>query len=310
MATSSDYDKTYAEISSALNSNPSDNLFQEPPSAADPDHPPQFPFNQTWDSEAGHSIQLDDTPGRERVRIQHGKSKNFIEMHPDGKQVIKVFGEGFDITIGKKNIYVTGACNIVVKGDCNMQVDGNFNTEVNGDYNLAVKGKLNMRSVKDTSISSDAGASITASEKFGGMLRIGVAQTLAIDSNLTVRGHIDCDSLTAKTRVDAQLGVGAGPFGFTSATGGLSLGLPTPLYPKASGGDITIVGSIVALGSVTAPSGNFLKTNVLLASHGITSAILNTDLINDTLYDYHQHEHLHGPGITSSTLLPSVGLGF
>jgi len=310
MATSGDYDKTYAEISSALNSNPSDNLFQEPPSAADPDHPPQFPFNQTWDSEAGHSIQLDDTPGRERVRIQHGKSKNFIEMHPDGKQVIKVFGEGFDITIGKKNIYVTGACNIVVKGDCNMQVDGNFNTEVNGDYNLAVKGKLNMRSVKDTSISSDANMSIAASEKFGGRLRLGATQSFTVSSNLHVGGKITCDSLKATTRINAGTGVLAGPDGFTSQFGGLSLGLPSPLLPVAKEGCINIIGSIVALGSVTAPSGNFLKTNVLLASHGITSAILNTDLINDTLYDYHQHEHLHGPGITSSTLLPSVGLGF
>ena len=309
MATSSDYDKTYAEISSALNSNPSDNLFQEPPSAADPDHPPQFPFNQTWDSEAGHSIQLDDTPGRERVRIQHGKSKNFIEMHPDGKQVIKVFGEGFDITIGKKNIYVTGACNIVVKGDCNMQVDGNFNTEVNGDYNLAVKGKLNMRSVKDTSISSDAGTSITASEKFGGMLRIGVAQTLVLDSNLTVAGHIGCDSLTATTRIDAKLGISSGPFGFTSQFGGLSLGRPTPAIPSANKGCIDIVGSITALGSVTAPVGNFLKTNVLLASHGITSAILNTDLINDKRYNYHQHRGVkNGGGYTGLTDLRAVGL--
>jgi hypothetical protein len=301
MATSSDYDKTYAEISSALNSNPSDNLFQEPPSAADPDHPPQSPFNQTWDSESGHSIQLDDTPGRERVRIQHGKSKNFIEMHPDGKQVIKVFGEGFDITIGKKNIYVTGACNIVVKGNCNMQVDGNFNTEVNGDYNLAVKGKLNMRSVKDTSISSDANMSVAASEKFGGRLRFGAAQSLTLSSNLTVAGKIQCDSLHATTRVNAGTGVLAGPDGFTSQFGGLSLGRPTPLIPVASKGCIDIIGSITALGSVTAPVGNFLKTNVGLATNGISSSILGADLINDILYNFHIHPTPKGPsGLTTA----------
>ena len=153
MATNSDYDKAYATITAALASNPSTNLFTEPPSAADPDHPPVAPYNQTWDSECGHSIQLDDTPGRERVRIQHGKSKNFIEMHPDGKQVIKVFGEGFDITIGKKNVYVSGVCNIVVKGDCNMQVDGDFTQEVNGDYLLTVKGKMDTRVGKNISLS-------------------------------------------------------------------------------------------------------------------------------------------------------------
>ena len=99
MATNSDYDKAYATISAALASNPSVNLFTEPPSPADPDHPPLYPHNQTWDGESGHSIQLDDTPGRERVCIQHGKSKNFIEMHPNGDQVVKVFGENFDVMI-------------------------------------------------------------------------------------------------------------------------------------------------------------------------------------------------------------------
>jgi hypothetical protein len=99
MATNSDYTKSYEQVVGAFSSNPSNNLFQEPPSPASVDNPPLYPYNQTWDSEGAHSIQLDDTPGRERVRIQHGKSRNFIEMHPDGNQVIKVFGEGFDITI-------------------------------------------------------------------------------------------------------------------------------------------------------------------------------------------------------------------
>jgi hypothetical protein len=53
MATNSDYDKAYATISAALSSNPSKNLFTEPPSGADPDHPPLYPHNQIFDSESG-----------------------------------------------------------------------------------------------------------------------------------------------------------------------------------------------------------------------------------------------------------------
>jgi hypothetical protein len=295
MATNSDYDKAYATISAALASNPSTNLFTEPLSAADPDHPPVSPYNQTWDSESGHSVQLDDTPGRERVRIQHGKSKNFIEMHPNGNQVIKVFGEGFDITIGKKNIYVSGVCNIVVKGDCNMQVDGDFNQEVNGDYNLAVKGKMNVRSVKDISISGDADVGISANEKFGGALRLSASQSLNLGSDLYINGSITCDSLTAESRVNAGMGVYAGPYGFCSSLGGLSLGIPTPATPVATPGCINIVGSIKALGSVTAPTGNFLKTNIGYASIGISSAILMTDYINTFMYDIHFHPTPKGP---------------
>ena len=301
MATTSDYDKAYATISAALASNPSTNLFTEPPSPADPDHPPLYPHNQIFDSESGHSVQLDDTPGRERVRIQHGKSKNFIEMHPNGDQVVKVFGENFDITIGKKNVYVSGVCNIVVKGDCNMQVDGDFNQEVNGDYNLAVKGKMNVRGVKDISILGDSDVGISANEKFGGALRLSAAQSLNLGSDLYINGSITCDSLTAESRVNAGMGVYAGPYGFTSSLGGLSLGIPTPATPVATPGCINIVGSMTALGSVNAPVGNFLKLNAGLATHGISSSILGADLINDIFYNLHIHPTPKGPtGLTTA----------
>ena len=289
MSQQEEYTKSFEAITAALSSNPSENLFTEPPSPASVDNPPLYPYNQTWDTEVGHSIQLDDTPGRERVRIQHGKSKNFIEMHPNGTQVIKVFGEGFDITIGKKNIYVSGACNIVVKGDCNMQVDGDLNQEINGDYNLAVKGKMNFRGVKDINISGDSDVGITANEKFGGALRLSAADSLNLGSDLYINGSITCDSLTAESRVNAGMGVYAGPYGFTSSLGGLSLGLPTPATPVATPGCITTIGSITSLVSVNAPVGNFAVGNIGLAFIGISSSVLMFDIINTLLYNIHWH---------------------
>ena len=306
MATNSDYDKAYATITAALASNPSTVLFTEPASPADPDHPPLYPHNQIFDSESGHSLQLDDTPGRERVRLQHGKSKNFIEMHPNGDQVVKVFGENFDITIGKKNVYVSGACNIIVKGNCSMQVDGDFNQEVNGDYNLAVKGKMNVRGVKDISIQGDSDVEIGANERFGGSLRFSSGQSLDLVSDLYVSGSINCDSLTAESRVNAGMGVYAGPFGFTSSLGGLSLGRPTPFTPVASPGCIDIIGSVTALGSVTAPVGNFLKLNAGLATHGISTSILGADLINDIFYNFHIHPTPKGPSGTTTAPMMSA----
>lgn len=289
MSQQEEYTKSFEAITAALSSNPSENLFTEPPSPASVDNPPLYPYNQTWDTEVGHSIQLDDTPGRERVRIQHGKSKNFIEMHPNGTQVVKVFGEGFDITIGKKNIYVSGACNIVVKGDCNMQVDGDLNQEINGDYNLAVKGKMNFRGVKDINISGDSDVGITANEKFGGALRLSAADSLNLGSDLYINGSITCDSLTAESRVNAGMGVYAGPYGFTSSLGGLSLGLPTPATPVATPGCITTIGSITSLVSVNAPVGNFAVGNIGLAFIGISSSVLMFDIINTLLYNIHWH---------------------
>ena len=294
MPTPSDFDTSYSTLADALASNPSENLFTEPPSPASIDNPPLYPFNQSWDSEAAHSIQLDDTPGRERVRIQHGKSKNFIEMHPNGDQVIKVFGEGFDITIGKKNIYVSGPCNIVVNGDCNMQVGGNFNQQINGDYNLAVKGKMNIRGVQDIKISGDADVSIAANEQYGGALILSASESVNIGSDVYVDGSVLCDSLTAESRIDAGMGVSAGPYGFTSALGGLSLGVPTPATPIAVPGSITTVGPITSLVAVNAPLGNF----------GISASVLMFDVVNTLMHNFHIHPTPKGPsGPTPMTFL-------
>ena len=170
-----------------------------------------------------------------------------------------------------------------------MQVDGDFNQEVNGDYNIAVKGKMNVRGVKDINISSDSDVGISANEKFGGALRLSGAQSLNLGSDLYINGSITCDSLTAESRVNAGMGVYAGPYGFTSSFGGLSLGLPTPATPVATPGCITTVGSITSLVSVNAPIGNFIVGNIGFASIGISSSVLMFDIVNTLLYNIHWH---------------------
>jgi hypothetical protein len=237
---------------------------------------------------------MDDTPTRERVRIQHGKSKNFIEMHPNGDQVVKIFGDGYEIVAKNKNILIKGVCNITVRGDCNMEVLGNFNQSVTGDYNLAVKGQYNVRAVKDISISGDDDVSISANEKTGGSVRLGAATSVDIGSDLNVYGPATCDSLVATTRVTGGMGVTAGPFGFTSALGGLSLGKPTPATPVAIPGSITTVGPIISDVSVAAPLGNFL----------IMTSVLMTDIVNTTMYNFHQHPAPRG--ITGFPTLPMI----
>ena len=49
---------------------------------------PQYPHNKVYQSPSGHCIEVDDTPGAERIMIFH-MSGSFIEMHSDGDVVIK-----------------------------------------------------------------------------------------------------------------------------------------------------------------------------------------------------------------------------
>jgi len=269
--------------------NPSDNLWTEPESAANADNQPVYPYNDVTQTESGHLFELDDTPARERVRLQH-RSGTFFEMHPNGDEVHKVYGDGYEIIIKNKNVLIKGTCNITINGDANMHVLGDHNVQVDGDYNLQVAGKMSQRVVGDISLSSDNDVSLTANENFGGSLRLAAADHLYLASDLVVGGSISADIINAETRVNAGTGVFAGPLGFVSGFGGLSLGIPSPATPVAVPGCINTVGAITSLASVNAPIANFA-----LANCGIMDAVLMSDVMNSNIYNYHIHPSPRGP---------------
>ena len=252
----------------------SDTGWTEPESAANTSYQPLYPYHDAKQTESGHLFEMDDTPTRERIRLQHGKSLTFIEMHPNGDQVHKVFGDDYEITIKNKCVLIQGRCSVTVIGDCNMEVRGDYNLDVKGDYNLQVAKKMNTRVKGDISFSSDEDVSITANENFGGAIRMAAADHLYLDSHMYVKGSmtadgiITCDSLTAGNELGG--GVFAGSFGFVSLTGGLSLGAP-----------IAVPGSVFAIGSGTFGIKVFAPyISSLYSSTIVGGAIWQSDVLN------------------------------
>jgi hypothetical protein len=250
---------------------PSDNSWTEPESAANIETPPVYPYNNVQQTESGHSFEMDDTPTRERVRLQH-RIGTFLEMHPDGDEVHKVYGTGYEICLKGKNVLIKGTCNITIEGDANMEVKGDHNVQVAGDYNLLVGGKMNTRVVGDISQSSDGDMSITANENFGGAIRMAAADHVYIDSDLVVAGSASADLITAETRINAGTGLYAGILGVYSQ------------------------GPITSLTLVEAP----------LVKTGILDAVLMSDIINKGIYNTHIHNSPRGP--TSPPLTPFFGV--
>lgn len=130
--------KTNADVSSTQN-------WTEPVSAANNNTKPVYPYNQVRMTESGHTFEMDDTPSRERVRLQH-RTGTFIEMHPNGDEVHKVYGNGYEITVSNKNVLIKGNCDITIEGDCNLNIGGNMTGKASswnltGDVNI--EGTLN-----------------------------------------------------------------------------------------------------------------------------------------------------------------------
>jgi hypothetical protein len=250
---------------------PSDSSWTEPESARNTETEPVYPYNNIQQTESGHSFEMDDTPTRERVRLQH-RIGTFLEMHPDGDEVHKVYGTGYEIYLKGKNVLIKGTCNITIEGDANMEVKGDHNVQVAGDYNLLVGGKMSTRVVGDISLSSDGDMSITANENFGGAIRMAAADHVYMDSDLIVAGSASADLITAETRINAGTGLYAGLLGVYSQ------------------------GPITSLTLVEAP----------LVKTGILDAVLMSDVINKGIYNTHIHNSPKGP--TSPPLTPFFGV--
>jgi hypothetical protein len=247
-----------------------DSGWTEPESCVNEANQPIYPYYDIKMTDGGHLFAMDDTPTRENIRLQHGKSYTFIEMHPNGDQVHKVFGDDYEITIKNKNVLIQGRCSVTVMGDCNMEVKGDYNLDVKGNYNLKVAGKYNANVVDDFEVVSQGDVSIQAGTDYAGAISLSATDVVQVRSDLNVAGAIQGDIITSKTRVDAGTGVSAGPLGFVSLTGGLAVGFPT-----ASFGDVTALKSGTFGFSVTTASLTSLFSTTIIGG-----SIWESDVVN------------------------------
>ena len=257
-----------------------DRSWTEPESAASVENPPVPPYNNITQTQSGHSFEMDDTPDRERVRLQH-RTGTFIEMHPNGDEVHKVYGDGYEITIKNKNVLIKGHCSVTIEGDSIIDVKGDKVENVQGNYSVVVGGSYNVVATKQINFATTGNFSIGAGPtKDGGDIYLRTANQVIVSADMIIKGGLVADIITSTSRVDAATGVNAGPLGFVSMTGGLSIGIPTAVPTQ-----INCVSMINAGSGVTAPVGSF----------SYMTSILMTDTINTTIYNTHIHPTPRGP---------------
>jgi len=95
----------------------------------------KYPYNKVLQTEAGHVVEYDDTPGSERINIYH-TSGTFTEIDAIGNMTRRVVGSDYQITDGNGYVRVEGRCNISVGGSANVYVSADANIEVDGDVSV------------------------------------------------------------------------------------------------------------------------------------------------------------------------------
>lgn len=101
--------------------------------------PSQFPHNQVQETQSGHSFEMDDTPGGERVLIKH-RSGAGVELRADGSVIISSRNQRVEVTGGDHTTIVEGEGKLIYKGNLTLDVSGDLNMNVGGNYNLNVAG--------------------------------------------------------------------------------------------------------------------------------------------------------------------------
>ena len=104
-----------------------------------PQRASEYPFNQVQETTSGHVVELDDTPGGERILIRHRTGAG-VELRADGSVIVSATNNKIEVTGGDQTTIIEGNGNLVYKGNLNMTVTGDYNLDVGGNMNVSVGG--------------------------------------------------------------------------------------------------------------------------------------------------------------------------
>ena len=216
------------EITVAAGQGEENETLEEPPTA----YNARYPHNRVI-STATHSIELDDTPGSERIMIYH-KDGSFYQISQGGLVVEKATGNKWEITDLNEVKVVKGQSTVTINGDARIRVEGNKVEEIMGDYQQIVHG--------NSYITSGGEMTLNASDRMqvrGGDIRL--------DAN------VGTFSYYAEKEIQFEAGVGMyfkSPFMWLEAptnmnirANNLNMSAETDLNIRADGGKLNLYGS-------------------------------------------------------------------
>ena len=131
----------------------SDETWAEPP----PAYAAKYPYNKVIKT-ANHSIELDDSPGAERIMIHH-RAGSYIQIDSMGTVSERAQGDRYEINIGTKHessghsaITINGNAHVYVKGNKTEEIEGDYKMLVHGNAEFGVGGQLNLNGGTQTQI--------------------------------------------------------------------------------------------------------------------------------------------------------------
>ena len=116
----------------------------------------EYPYNQSTITRGGHEIHINDTPGKESLRIAHTIG-TYAEIDRNGRTVVTsangayfYMKNGMTTTIdGHNDLKISGVQNINVDGSVNDETAGNRYVNTGKDLVVGVGGSLSQHTLND-----------------------------------------------------------------------------------------------------------------------------------------------------------------
>ena len=249
----------------------------------------QYPYNKVFGGESGHALEIDDTPGAERLNFAH-RSGTFDEIGPDGTKVTKIVGDGYTIydndgyilIEGSANVHLAGACNVYIAGDTNLTMHGKASIDVHNDLDLNVGGHIAVSAGKGIFVRNQGIFSLDNNGDVELRSKGKMTQEVVGTYNVTTTGGYN---MTSKANSNVKIsGVS-----YTTSTGDMNFCTDGILKAK-SAGDLNLLTAAVmkqeSAGDFNLKSGGALNEesagNISLKAPLVTSSPIDTATLDVT----------------------------
>ena len=102
-----------------------------------------YPYNHVHQTESGHIVEMDDTPGHERLHWYH-RTGTFTEIHNVGIKVDKIVNDYYNIILGKRYSHIEGGDYITIDGDQEVYIKGSKTDRITGAYSIQGSGAFKL----------------------------------------------------------------------------------------------------------------------------------------------------------------------
>lgn len=140
------------------------------------DYNARYPFNNVYESESGHIMEYDDTPGAERIHQMH-RSGTYYEIDHNGTRTHYVKGDNYDIRLHDDYMYVKGKVvhtyddEVMIRYNDRADISANWKLQLwsGGDIDIHSKRNINFKADGDINFQADGhinlhGTGVTADQ--------------------------------------------------------------------------------------------------------------------------------------------------